>query len=496
MLLKTVAQHLLALKGSPMRWKTLFVVLALFGLIGLVGSPQAQEKTDPAEKIESDSSAVGDVSATEASDEAFDRFVNPALLNRAVVQLDPELLTDVTLQLAEGQRVLGRPHRTVGIDKLLSLTIKTCVGARDQDNLKRLAGRFQAGGPSKLAEQVDLALALTKGARATGPDATLGFEKLPAEQHELVRLYRAQVATAQSLGDRSALQGLADGLQSFPGFTADQLAYLRKLATAAAADATQPDQDLAILQKLTSGSRGADAGTRVLNWCGARIGQGIMRGECAELPGAAFINVGAKKLFNESPSPGDYVWGTLIRTVSPNRNTTGDVRPGDVLQYHGVRYVNGNITTTADHHTSVVKAVSLGGSYLTVLEQNASNRRYVTQGVVNLKGLTAGVIYIYRPNDGTNIFPVTFTNNTRYTLSFRVGNTNATLAPGKTASYQIRNSRGSEQLGITWPATTSGGITVQGGEILFLEGQRTYAFTQNGSSFSVTKTGWIPSFYF
>src|SRR4051794_9036967 len=46
-------------------------------------------------------------------DAAFDQYVDIQLMAHAVDALDAELLTDVGLQLAEGERILLRPHQGV-----------------------------------------------------------------------------------------------------------------------------------------------------------------------------------------------------------------------------------------------------------------------------------------------------------------------------------------------------------------------------------------------
>src|SRR5579871_3302728 len=57
-------------------------------------------------------------------DPAFDRYVDMNLLRKGWDNLDSSLLADVGLQLAEGERVLYRPHKAVGAEQILSLAIK------------------------------------------------------------------------------------------------------------------------------------------------------------------------------------------------------------------------------------------------------------------------------------------------------------------------------------------------------------------------------------
>src|SRR5438874_12815553 len=49
-------------------------------------------------------------------DPAFDRYVDLDLATRAWQQADAALLADIGLQLAEGERVLMRPHKAVHAD--------------------------------------------------------------------------------------------------------------------------------------------------------------------------------------------------------------------------------------------------------------------------------------------------------------------------------------------------------------------------------------------
>src|SRR5437764_15129181 len=72
-------------------------------------------------------------------DPAYDRFVDLDQLSTAWEQKDPELLTDIALQLLEGERVLLRPNKYITADQVFNLAIKVAADTKDTPALKRLA---------------------------------------------------------------------------------------------------------------------------------------------------------------------------------------------------------------------------------------------------------------------------------------------------------------------------------------------------------------------
>ena len=107
----------------------------------------------------------------------------------------------------------------------------------------------------------------------------------------------------------------------------------------------------------------------------------------------------------------NYVWGTLVDTVTTANRSLAGVLPGDVIQIRDVTLVHTTTnpdgswyttTKTAGHHTAIVESVS--GSTISVLEQNVGSAntpdsvRYTVQhGTYDLSDLQSGTMWIYQP---------------------------------------------------------------------------------------------------
>ncbi len=147
---------------------------------------------------------------------------------------------------------------------------------------------------------------------------------------------------------------------------------------------------------------GLDLGVR--NYAAARYGQQVGSGECSDLADYALRSLGAKTFSQLGPTGASaaYVWGNLVTTLSTARRVATSVLPGDIIQYvnfsQKVTNPNGSWwTSSASHHTSVVKAVAADGQSICVYEQNVNGRRTVGEGYVSLAGLQTGTLYVYRP---------------------------------------------------------------------------------------------------
>ena len=151
----------------------------------------------------------------------------------------------------------------------------------------------------------------------------------------------------------------------------------------------------------------------VVGFAEAHLGQEVGQGQCTDLVEAAYAAAGAvpESQLGPTGSNADYVWGTLVTTVTTASHSLAGVLPGDVIQFrdvtlvHTTTYPNGSwssTTQTAEHHTAIVESVS--GSTITVLEQNAgssstpdSTRYTVQHGTYNLSDLQSGTMWIYQP---------------------------------------------------------------------------------------------------
>jgi hypothetical protein len=152
---------------------------------------------------------------------------------------------------------------------------------------------------------------------------------------------------------------------------------------------------------------------KVLAFAEANLGQKVGHGECTDLADAAYAAAGAEsetKLGPTGPNA-DYVWGTLVSTVTGPGSSLAGVLPGDVIQFRNVTLVHTThnpdgswytTTKSAAHHTAIVESVS--GSTINVLEQNVGDAstpdsvRYTVQrGTYDVSDLQTGTMWIYQP---------------------------------------------------------------------------------------------------
>jgi hypothetical protein len=144
---------------------------------------------------------------------------------------------------------------------------------------------------------------------------------------------------------------------------------------------------------------------KVLEFARDKLGEKVGDGECATLVAQAFRAAGAKGL---AMVEGEYVWGKLVRAVTPKSNMAGEVLPGDVLQFRDAvlvgRVGGGTMESTYSHHTAIVAAVKDGGRVVEVLHQNYGDfrsgdeeRRKVQRTTLRFSDLKKGSVKIYRP---------------------------------------------------------------------------------------------------
>ena len=151
-----------------------------------------------------------------------------------------------------------------------------------------------------------------------------------------------------------------------------------------------------------------DANKKVLEFCEANLGKKVGDGECATLATHALRKAKVKPS-SYSIRTADYVWGKLVRTVTAGTNLTGDVLPGDILQFRDAVFKGkvGRTTVgaTFSHHTAIVAAVKKDGKVLEILNQNTGGagqsdeeRRTVQRGTIRFEHLQkGGWVKIYRP---------------------------------------------------------------------------------------------------
>ena len=188
-----------------------------------------------------------------------------------------------------------------------------------------------------------------------------------------------------------------------------------------------------------------------------KVGTRIGGGECAHAATEALRSAGAEftstDLGADSPSRGDYVWGTLLKTVSYSGGRLSDsapatkLQPGDIIQYRNTKFVYPTYWTSTSQHTSIVAAVNTLGNPTFVYEQNLNGIRTLRKNAIDLTRLASGYVRIYRPKarvnrSGQTKFTVTNNMATAQSVAIRVGTSTlgsfSLTAANTLTSYQIR----------------------------------------------------------
>lgn len=132
------------------------------------------------------------------------------------------------------------------------------------------------------------------------------------------------------------------------------------------------------------------------------LGKQVGSGQCAELAAKGLDSINAKPFgtYEDSPAPGDYVWGKKIATIT-KEEPNPKLKPGMILQFRNVKIVTKSgyttFTLTAQQHTLIVEKFNSETGETQVLEQNSQGRTYVTRDNINLKGIKSGTIWAYSP---------------------------------------------------------------------------------------------------
>lgn len=204
---------------------SVFRLLSLALAFGMVSVPIVA-----AENEKKDVAAGGNVSL---DDPAFNQYVNLSLLGKAWGSLDAGLLTDVALQLAEGERVLQRTHRAISAEAVFDLAVKTAAENRDAKALDRLAGIFERGKNSTALEKVSTARKLAGNSRKADPAMQVSALETRPEQLSVYQDAINGVRAAGLIGDQSYFTGLEEGLQEKTGvlstLTESQREHLKRL---------------------------------------------------------------------------------------------------------------------------------------------------------------------------------------------------------------------------------------------------------------------------
>ncbi len=202
--------------------RTFLARIALPVLIGQLAACLPAQETSNAHEQASALSSIPD----ELQDRGFDKFVDLDLLRVALQDLDAELVTDIALQMADGERVLMRSHKAVSADELLGVAIRLGGQQKDSATLMRLAKAVKTLGRTNHQAQVEnarkLVLQLRLSAQRDGKEGE-GSAKSLTVAGPLLR----EVRRAGALGDTEWLHSLSLDVTEIPGLTSSERQRLK-----------------------------------------------------------------------------------------------------------------------------------------------------------------------------------------------------------------------------------------------------------------------------
>ncbi len=191
----------------------------------------------------------------ETDDSAFDRYVDRALLRKAVSECDAALLTDVALEFAEGEQVLHRIHNSgVASDDLLLKASVLSEKHHDKSTLDRL--KIVAASLHKDKLSAELARQEKLGAADRSPNPSfLSADKLGIKEILLLKSATTAIDKAELLDDAPALDRLKNQLEVDSETSATNRSVLLQRVQDAKTH-SRPDSATIQLAKLVSSSRG------------------------------------------------------------------------------------------------------------------------------------------------------------------------------------------------------------------------------------------------
>ena len=151
------------------------------------------------------------------------------MLGHAWDHHDSKLLTDIALQLAEGERVLLRPHKAIDTGKLFEVAAPVAGGRNDKASLDRLDRTAQARNDQQLAKVI--ADAREEAGTIDEDESTVGhpIEDLSPEALVLHQVVLRRIRTATLAGDATILDKLDQYVDQFKELHPDQHKQFDKL---------------------------------------------------------------------------------------------------------------------------------------------------------------------------------------------------------------------------------------------------------------------------
>lgn len=159
-------------------------------------------------------------------DPAFDQHVDMRSLLIGFARLQPVALADAGLQLAEGERILLRPHKCVSADEILQLAVDVAAEKRDLTTLDRLSKAFIRDGRTELAARVQQAKVLASTSRTVHPATLVDAAATDLEVYRWFRGCELAIDRSRLSRDSKALELIQQAIDARSDVSHDQKQYL------------------------------------------------------------------------------------------------------------------------------------------------------------------------------------------------------------------------------------------------------------------------------
>jgi hypothetical protein len=144
--------------------------------------------------------------SAELVDPGFARYVDLQLVGRALREGDANTLADTALQLAEGERILLRPHRSLKVPELLQAALQLATDDRDMECLDRLAMIAEQRKDEAFAGQIAQARKLAAAARDPEAELRVSLDECTPQQYAMICRCCSDVRLAKVTGDTRSLE--------------------------------------------------------------------------------------------------------------------------------------------------------------------------------------------------------------------------------------------------------------------------------------------------
>lgn len=181
-----------------------------------------------------------DVAQVDLDDPAFDRLVDRVLLARAWQDHDPALMADLGLQLAEGERILFRPHKAFESGRIIELAVYLAVDVNDKITLDRLSHVAKKTNSKHLSRLILEAPDLMKNPSADAHPIASSIESISPTSLAAHQAIVREIRALRISGDRAGLESLGKYVKSRKDLHDTQHQHIGKLINDASSASSMP----------------------------------------------------------------------------------------------------------------------------------------------------------------------------------------------------------------------------------------------------------------